>query len=60
MAHFSLMEYEKLSVSSLMEMAKEEKPYYDAAILDGGFLLINKKKKRKKLLEGGFSIGDKF
>ena len=60
MAHFSLMEYEKLSVSSLMEMAKEEKPYYDAAILDGGFLLINKKKKKKKLLEGGFSIGDKF
>ena len=59
MAHFSLMEYEKLSVSSLMEMAKEEKPYYDAAILDRGFLLINKKKK-KKLLEGGFSIGDKF
>ena len=58
MAHFSLMEYEKLSVSSLMEMAKEEKLYYDAAILDGGFLLINKKK--KKLLEGGFSIGDKF
>ena len=58
MAHFSLMEYEKLFVSSLMEMAKEEKPYYDAAILDGGFLLINKKK--KKLLEGGFSIGDKF
>ena len=48
MAHFSLMEYEKLSVSSLMEMAKEEKPYYDAAILDRGFLLINKKKKKKK------------
>ena len=47
MAHFSLMEYGKLSVSSLMEMAKEEKPYYDAAILDGGFLLINKKKKKK-------------